>query len=132
MVLDLHNHTKRDFSKARKISLIFYLFLIFGIMGYNGQKWLVKPYVICYTTDNYNTFNETHFIKEVFLKEKRQKEKSNGYLWSYNLIIYFVMSLSITSLSAGNHSTLSSVSAVSQQADLCSRNSISPDEAQHK
>ena len=52
--------------------------------------------------------------------------------WSFNLIIYFVMSLSITSLSAGNHSTLSSVSAVSQQADLCSRNSISPDATLHK
>ena len=51
---------------------------------------------------------------------------------SYNLIIYFVMSLSTTSLSAGNHSTLSSVSAVSQRADLCSRNSISSDATLHK
>ena len=36
------------------------------LLGYNGQKWLVKSHISYYTSDNYNTFDEMRFIKGFF------------------------------------------------------------------
>ena len=44
--------------------------------GYNGQKWLVKPYISRYTSDNYNTFDETRFIKGIFYAKNKKKKMS--------------------------------------------------------
>ena len=43
---------------------------------YNGKKWLVKPYISHYPSNNYNTFDETRFIKGIFYAKNKKKKMS--------------------------------------------------------
>ena len=52
-------------------------------LWYNGKKWLVKPYVSNYTSDNYNTFDETRFIKGIFYAKNKKKKMSGMWFFEH-------------------------------------------------
>ena len=55
---------------------LIFIYVLSRYFRYNGKKWLVKPRISHYTSDNYNTFDEMCFIKGIFYAKNKKKKMS--------------------------------------------------------